>query len=446
MGTLLARAPARLAVGESLRALIAPHAGYAYSGLTAAHAFRQVSEQSFQRVVVLGPSHFARFAGASLPACDAYATPLGEVPVAPLARSLAGQGPFVSEPRCPVQRPPWGRPVPSGAATPDTWEHAIEVELPFLQQALGAVDLLPVIYGEVKPVEVAQRLDPLLDERTLLVVSTDLSHYHPYREARRLDQSCVDAICALDEERMAHEEACGRGPVLTLLRLAKQRSWQARLLDLRNSGDTAGDRAQVVGYAAIAFFAGGGRLAASDRVFLLGLARRGIEQACSGGASPEVSEAEVPPACRERRACFVTLHLNGRLRGCIGGLVASQPLFREVMRNARDAALRDTRFAPVTEDEVPQLRLEISVLSTPEPVVFANPVELLGKLRPGRDGVVLRIGSQQATFLPQVWRQLPDKVEFLRQLARKAGADPAAWRGPEARVQTYGVESFAEAD
>lgn len=433
-----------------LRALIVPHAGYSYSGPTAAHAFRQLVGHSFQRAVVLGPSHFARFAGACLPASDAYATPLCEVPVSPLARRLAGQGPFVCEPRCQVQRPPWGRPVPVGTATPETWEHAIEVEVPFLQQTLGAVEVLPVVYGEVEPREVARHLDSLLDERTLLVVSTDLSHYHPYREAQRLDRSCVDAICALDEQRMAGEEACGRGPVLTLLHLAKQRGWRAQLLDLRNSGDTAGDRAQVVGYAAIAFFAAAGpgldQLGAADRAFLLGLARKTIEQASRGAAPPELSEAEIPPSCRERRACFVTLHLHGRLRGCIGGLTAAQPLYREVMRSARDAALRDTRFAPVTPGEVPQLRLEISVISTPQPLAFAHPAELLEKLRPGRDGVVLRLGSRQATFLPQVWKQLPDKAQFLRQLALKAGAGAEDWRGSEARVETYEVESFAEAE
>jgi AmmeMemoRadiSam system protein B/AmmeMemoRadiSam system protein A len=452
----LARDVERLLAGASPpargkpRALIAPHAGYAYSGPTAAHAFKLLAGVSFRRVCVLGPSHFAQFAGASLPASDAYATPLGEVPIAPLARQLAGRGPLVLEPRCRVQRPPWGRSVPPGEATPDTWEHAIEVEIPFLQRTLGEFELLPVVYGDVDPAQVARELDPLLDDDTLLIVSTDLSHYHSYLEAQALDQSCVEAICALDEARLAAEEACGRLPVQTLLHLAKQRGWQAQLLDLRNSGDTSGDRSRVVGYAAIAFFEGGDAGAGTqryhprDRAFLLRLARQTIERVTRGDGLPGITPTEVPPACREQRACFVTLHLGGRLRGCIGNLNASQPLHRDVMRNARDAALRDARFPPVAPEEVSQLRLEISVLTEPQALAFESPADLLQKLCPLRDGVVLQLGGRRATFLPQVWEQLPDPAEFLSHLARKAGAGPGDWQSREARILTYSVEHFAE--
>lgn len=445
---LLSAVPQRPATG--LRALIAPHAGYAYSGPTAAHAFRRLTGAAFRRVIVLGPSHFARFNGASLPAASAYATPLGEVPISPLARELAGQGPFVREAHCPTQRPPWGRPWPPDEATPETWEHAIEVEVPFLQQTLGDVELLPVIYGHVDPLAVAESLSPLLDPQTLLVVSSDLSHFHSYREAQALDQSCVEAICTLDEARMAGEEACGRAPILTLLRLARQRGWRPQLLDLRNSGDTAGDRSRVVGYAAVAFFDPASEATAPDaftaaeRDFLLHLARESITRAVRGEALPDPAPESVPPTCRARLGCFVTLHLAGRLRGCIGTLNATQPLFCAVIRNARDAALKDTRFAPVAPDEVRRLHLEISVLTEPQPLAFRHPAELLAKLRPGRDGVLLELGPRRATFLPQVWEQLPDREAFLNQLAAKAGAASDAWRGPDARVSRYDVEHFAE--
>jgi AmmeMemoRadiSam system protein B/AmmeMemoRadiSam system protein A len=445
---LLATVPAR--PRGPLRALIAPHAGYAYSGPTAAHAFKLLEGETFRRVVVLGPSHFAQFQGASLPASEAYATPLGEVPVSPLARQLAGRGPFVLEPRCPGQRPPWGRPVTAGAATPETWEHAIEVEVPFLQHTLGEFELLPVVYGEVDPAEVARHLDPCFDPDTLLVASTDLSHFHNYRAAQALDQNCVEAICALDEARLAGAEACGRVPVQTLVRLAQQRGWQPQLLDLRNSGDTAGDRDRVVGYAALAFYAastataGAEQFSASDRTFLLRLARQTIERVTRGGELPKWPAGGVPPACRERRGCFVTLHLHGQLRGCIGNLTASQPLFRGVSQNARDAALRDARFPCVTPDEVALLQIEISVLTEPQPLAFRTPADLLEKLQPQRDGVVLQIGAQRATFLPQVWEQLPDKTEFLSHLARKAGAGAGDWRGHDVRVSTYRVEHFTE--
>ena len=435
-----------------LRALVAPHAGYAYSGPTAAHAFKLLTGRDYSTVMVLGPSHFAHFKGACLPASDAYGGPLGEVPVSPLVKRLANQRPFVLEPRCRVDRPPWGRPHPAGEATPETWEHAIEVEIPFLQRTLGRFDVLPVLYGDVEPSDVARELSPLLTDNSLLVVSTDLSHFHAYREAQGLDRSCVEAMCQLDEHRMAHEEACGRAPLCSLLRIAKERGWQAHLLDCRNSGDTAGDRSRVVGYAAIAFFdrtveestTEAGSLSPGDRRFLLQLARQSIVSAVSGPDTSTPSPLEIPPACRERRACFVTLRAKGKLRGCIGTLTSSQPLFQAVIRNARDAAMRDSRFPAVRVEEMEALCLEVSVLTEPVRMSFLGPQDLLSQLRPLLDGVLLEVGGRRATFLPQVWEQLPDKAEFMAQLCHKAGLAPDAWQDSEAVISRYQVEHFSE--
>ncbi|MDW7979591.1 MAG: AmmeMemoRadiSam system protein A, partial [Verrucomicrobiales bacterium] len=144
------------------------------------------------------------------------------------------------------------------------------------------------------------------------------------------------------------------------------------------------------------------------------------------------------------RGCFVTLTKHGQLRGCIGNILPAGPLYQAVIENARSAALHDYRFPPVRSDELKDIHIEISVLSEPVPVQFSSPDELLAKLKPGKDGVVLEIGERKATFLPQVWQQLPDKVEFLNHLAMKAGAGPSDWRGKDVKVSVYHVLAFEE--
>lgn len=182
----------------------------------------------------------------------------------------------------------------------------------------------------------------------------------------------------------------------------------------------------------------------TEQALLLALARESVRRAITGAAPLEVEGCRVPPALQEPRACFVTLTRGGQLRGCIGTLEARRPLWQAVVGNARTAATRDSRFAPVSPTELPDLEIEVSVLTPLEPLDFRSPEELLARLVPGRDGVCLEIGPRRATFLPQVWEKLPDKERFLEQLALKAGTPRDAWRQPGARVLTYRVEHFHE--
>lgn len=433
-----------------LKALICPHAGYPYSGPVAASAYRLLAGHEWQTVVVMGPSHYADLRGASVTNAAVFRTPLGDVPIARKARDLSQLPPFALEPRCAVERPDWwaqsSRAAPA-EATADTWEHSVEVEIPFLQKTLKGFQLVPVVVGRVDPGEAAQALIRILDERTLLIASSDLSHYYPYAEARERDRRCVDAICRLDLDAMASQEACGQAPILTLMHVAKQRGWKVQLLDCRNSGDTAGGRSRVVGYAAIAFYAPAAeRFTAAERRYLLELARRTVREVAATGRLPEVSAAGLAPKFTEAKGCFVTLTKHGDLRGCIGYITPQGPLVRAVVENARNAALHDPRFPAVRPGEVDQLEIEISVLTVPQPLAFNSPDDLLRKLQPHRDGVVLQIGNRSATYLPQVWEQLPDKEEFLNHLAEKAGCEPSAWCRANASVLIYQVESFKESD
>jgi len=445
---------------KGLRALVCPHAGYEFSGPIAAIGYKQLVGREFSTVILLGPSHYAIFNGAFVSTVDAYQTPLGMVPLSPKAAEMAKIKPLSANPRCEVERPGWWRqspkdPPPLGEDTPETWEHSLEVQLPFLQCTLNDFSIVPIVFGQVDPERVAESILPFLDDETLIVASTDLSHFHPYDDAKTLDTRTVKAICDLQDDQIAADDACGHAGVQTLIDIARRKHWKARLLDYRNSGDTSGDKSRVVGYAAIAFFgtddpvsarsakSGVPQFTPQERQFLLELARRSVAAAVTDGEAPK-EDADVSAKLRARQACFVTLTKNGDLRGCIGSIFPEESLYKAVIRRARSAAIEDTRFSPVSADELKKIEIEVSVLTVPKRLAFTSLQDLLAKLRPGIDGVVLRVEDQQATYLPQVWEQLPNKRVFMNELAKKAGLPADAWMRPDATVMTYQVEAFKE--
>lgn len=236
LDTMLAAAPP---AQEAPKAIIAPHAGYIYSGPIAASAYIRLrpARERITRVVLLGPAHRVSVQGLALPGCDAYATPLGTVAIDDEAASRIRDLPQVIT-----------------DATAHAREHSLEVHVPFLQTVLGNFRLLPLAVGDAEPEAVAQILDTLWGgPETLIVVSSDLSHYLPYREAQAIDRGTAAAILDLSTE-ITHEQACGATPVAGLALTARRRGLRPELLDLRNSGDTAGDRNRVVGYGAFAFY------------------------------------------------------------------------------------------------------------------------------------------------------------------------------------------------
>jgi AmmeMemoRadiSam system protein A len=190
------------------------------------------------------------------------------------------------------------------------------------------------------------------------------------------------------------------------------------------------------------------RFAAEERQFILAAARRALFDAVTSVAfsPPLVPPPSLEAKLAEQRGCFVTLTKGGLLRGCIGQVVPRDPLFQVAMENVRNAALFDPRFQPIQAEEVEAITIEISILTEPQAVAFASPEDLLDKLHPNEDGVWLKIGSRSATFLPQVWAQVPGKLEFLNLLARKAGCHASAWRDTDATVALYQVEAFAESN
>ena len=414
--------------GPAPKALIAPHAGYRYSGEIAASAYARLKPRAhaIRRVVLLGPAHYHPVRGVAAPTADSFATPLGRVPVDTASIRLALDLPFVRRLDPAFER-----------------EHSLEVHLPFLMRVLPRFSLVPLLVGTAEPAEIDTLLEALWGgPETAIVISSDLSHFLDYESAQRLDTKTSEAIVELRHDDVGHEQACGRHAVNGLLHLAKRHGLEAAALDVRNSGDTAGPRDRVVGYGAYAFFEPAhDALDLESRRHLLGIAARSIRHGLERGKACAVDLDRLAPALRERRASFVTLEADGRLRGCIGSLEVARPLAADVAHNAHGAAFTDPRFPPVKEDEVERLRIKISVLSPAAPMQVESETDLVASLRPGIDGLIVRDGDKRATFLPSVWTGIPEPERFVRALTKKAGWPEGHW-SDTARVWRYTTEEF----
>ena len=307
-------------------------------------------------------------------------------------------------------------------------EHSLEVQLPFLQKVLGDFEIVALVAGQASAEEVSQTFDLLVDDETLLVVSSDLSHYLDYDTANRTDAATIRAICQLRQDDVGDRDACGHVAVRGLIHWARSRELQAGAIDVRNSGDTAGDKSRVVGYASVAFTRNGNLgLGPSERASLIEVADGSVRHGVLNGEAPPISQDMFAAKLWRPGASFVTLKLDGQLRGCIGSLSPERPLARDVASNAFAAAFSDPRFPALRGEELDRLDIEISVLGPTRPMGVGSEAELLAALRPGTDGLILVCGSHRATFLPQVWAQLPEPQKFLDQLKQKAGLDANYW-------------------
>lgn len=413
----------------ALKALIVPHAGTMYSGSTAGHAYAQLAplRDKIRRVVLLGPCHRVAVRGLAAPGVAGFATPLGRVPLDVLGIAALADLPQV---------------VFSDAA--HAQEHALEVQLPFLQTVLGEFTLVPLAVGDASEAEVAQVLERLWDgDETLILISSDLSHFHPYRAAQKIDNASVAQILAL-APLPSHEQACGALPINGLLDVARRRGLHIVKLAQCNSGDTAGDPQRVVGYAAFALYQ---PQAQEDELgpAVLGLARSAIARhfELAGKAQPGRHGLPMPPVLAAPGASFVTLTLNRRLRGCIGSLEPRRPLREDIEANAVAATCRDWRFAPLRAEAFSHLRIEVSLLSGRQPLLFEDEADALAQLRPHIDGVVFEWDWHRSTFLPQVWSELPEPGDFLGELKQKAGL-PRDWWSSDLRLYRYQVQKWKE--
>jgi AmmeMemoRadiSam system protein B/AmmeMemoRadiSam system protein A len=441
-------------VDVPILAAVAPHAGYPYSGPVAAWTYAALKGHSYSRVVVIAPSHYVGFPFTSIYDGDAYETPLGTIAVdKEFARQLTK---MTSTIRLSEQG---HTPTSAGG------EHAIEVELPWLQKVLGNFELVPIVMGD-QSYQSSRALGVALakiiqDEKksggangeTLILASSDLSHYHPYADAEMIDRKTLHALAAWDYLSMSRNfetrtwEACGGGPIVAAMIAAERMGAnKAEVLHYANSGDTSGDHSRVVGYSADLFVkAPQGSaddapfsLTSQEKSELLALARKSAEFAV------QTNKAYDPPASADETltqeyGAFVTITQNSALRGCIGYTSPIKPLYLTVRDTAALAALRDSRFSPVTAPELPQLEYEISVLSPLRRVTNIEQVEV------GRDGLLMKNGNSQGLLLPQVpVEQKWDRQTFLEQTCIKAGLHATCWKEDNTDIFKFTAEVFGE--
>lgn len=416
------------------KVIVAPHAGYQYSGTVAGEAYAplQKNAEQIRRVVLLGPSHKVAFDGLAFPLWQQFETPLGRMPVNSGMSDLFYNTPFVRR-----------------DDEPHRAEHSLEVQIPFLQYLLPQAELVPLVVGRASPEQVAEVLEQLWGgPETLIVISTDLSHYENYETASAMDTATSQAILQ-KSAALTPKDACGSRPLNGLLHIAARLGLEGRQVALCNSGDTAGahNRGRVVGYGAYHF----GALDMQDirydpehKQALLTLARDSIRHGLEHGAVMPRFSFPTHYHNRIPQASFVTLKKDGRLRGCVGSLQAHQPLALDVMRNAYKAAFADKRFQPLMAREWDDIRLSLSLLTPPQPMRFGSEADALAQITPGVDGLILEDAGRRGTFLPSVWESFPEPELFLRHLKRKAGLPENHW-SPQVKLWRYRAD-YAEED
>ena len=428
---------------RDILALISPHAGYDYSGSVAAYGYKLIKDRPIQTVIIIGPSHYEYFDGISVYPQGAWQTPLGNVPVdTELAEALIKTHPEIS-----FYEPAFSR------------EHSIEVEIPFLQMVLDNFKLVPIVMGKFS-YENCQLLCQAILELTkdrkdiLLIASTDMSHYHPYEEACKIDNLTIKELDNLNPESLYSKlvteecELCGRAAVIATLLYAKAKGAdKIEVLKYANSGDITGDKSRVVGYLSAAIYAGAkGEKMRDDRDILneeqekklLEIARKTIDEYVTSGKKLAFTEKE--PLLLKNMGAFVTIRKQGSLRGCIGNIIARQSLYLTVRDMAIEAASNDPRFPSVTADELRDIDIEISVLTEPERVGNVDEIKM------GTHGVIVKRGFASGVFLPQVATETGwTREEFLSNLcAHKAGLSPDAWKDEDTQLFRFTAQVFGE--
>ena len=430
-------ANARANIHGNVYALISPHAGYIYSGPVAAFAYKTVEGKTYDAIIVIGPSHYHGFYGASVDTLAGRKTPLGAIDYdLDLARHLISKNKHISyEPA--VHRD----------------EHSVEIQIPFVQYVFKNPKVVEIVLGSQDYATCEMLSNAILNaaegKNVLIVASSDLSHFHGQNEAHRLDDVVIESVAQFDPQllhkRLSQDscEACGGGPIVTAMLIAKQCGAQkAEPLMYATSGDITGDYSQVVGYLAAAFYAKEETKVGVDLGFtekekakLKDIARASIEAAVKGKKPSEIKG--VSGKLQEPYGIFVTINKHGNLRGCIGLIISDRPLYLGCQQMAKAAALEDPRFPPITEKELPDLEIEISILTPPEKTTDFGDIVI------GRDGLIISRGYARGLLLPQAAAEYGWTVEeFLEETCRKAGLPRDAYKQEGTDIQKFSAEVF----
>ena len=406
--------------------LIVPHAGYKYSAQVAASAYKRIMpfKNSLKKIFLLGPSHFVYVRGVALANEKNFKTPFGLVKTdINIANQLAQNKRF------------------SFNSKAHKKEHSLEVILPFLQKTLNDFQIIPMVYGEANPQDIANVLQPQLErEDSILIVSADLSHYLSYTEANKEDKKTAEDIdkgLPLDQH-----QSCGATGINTAMILARQFGLVPHLLDMVNSGDTVGDKDSVVGYGSWSFEKKDeqktlegieleqdnlANFARHNREAIVSIVSKSLEKAVLENSEYSPQRDDYDNVMFNKGASFVTLEKNKKLRGCIGSVFSTLSIADDLAKNTNLAALHDTRFDPVTKEELKDITFKVSLLTGFEEIKFSSYEDLLKQIKPKIDGLLIKDGHRQGIFLPTVWEDIPNKKDFLAELKIKAGLSPSYW-------------------
>ncbi|MBN2416161.1 AmmeMemoRadiSam system protein B [bacterium] len=439
-----------------IQAIWVPHAGHQFSGQIAANGWYSVRGRPYDAVMIIAPSHTTPLRTISVGDFEAYRTPLGTLPV---ERELTAAI---------LER------VKDAAFVPEAheMEHAIEVQIPFIQTLLPGVPIVPILVGRLDLGECRDLANALCDickdKQVLFAASSDMSHYPSYEDALTVDGKVLSAIEEFDIMKIDHltrsllqenipglsTVLCGWPALQTVMRIAhKLKSSQAEVLPYQNSGDVSGERQRVVGYGAAVFHTKAAKSKRGDDMIeeidftpeektkLFSIARQAITAAVSGGDMPVLTTGEENLLLK--RGVFVTLTNKGRLRGCIGNFNPAYPLWDMVARMAVAAATQDYRFSmdPITTPELENLEIKISILSKMHKIDSIDEIEI------GTHGIWIRQGSRSGTYLPEVAVEMGwNTTEFLEHCsAEKAGLGPDAWK-KGADIYIYSSQVLSEKD
>lgn len=442
----LSNAPAQPGL-KNIIGLVCPHAGYVYSGQTAAYAYKTVQGNEYDAVIVIAPSHRDPIEGASIWNKGAYQTPLGLVPVnEALASEIMAHEPT-------IQATKYGHRM----------EHSLEVQLPFLQQTIRNLTIIPIViqdYSLSNCKRIANAITRAVkNKEVLLVASTDLYHGENYKECLEYSKFTLEKIIKMEPEQLfesfedGKSQACGAGPVVIIEMIAKELGAnKAKLLTQTNSNDVIGQRGgYVVGYGAVAIYRNSSEqkekkevgidmgLSLEDKKQLMEIARKSIEAAVKGEKIPDFKVAS--SILKENRGAFVTIHKKNQLRGCIGYIVGYKPLHLTVKEMAQAAALRDPRFPPVRPAELKDLHLEISVLTPIHTIKNVEEIEV------GKHGIIIERGYESGLLLPQVATENNwDRTTFLEHTCQKAGLPANSWKEPGTVIKIFSADVFSQDD
>ena len=444
-------------VGGRLVALIVPHAGYPYSGSVAGYGFKLLKGRSIKTVVIIAPSHRYGFKGLAVLDKDYYQTPLGDAAIdRDVTKRLLGFDPRIQY-------------HPQAFAA----EHAAEVEIPFLQSTLKDFKIVVILTGMPDYDTCTLLRDSLSKvlanrEDILLVISSDMSHYHPDAEARDIDQQTIAAVEGFDPEALflklsgmpAQDSPCGgTGMVGAMMAARNLGADSIKVLRYATSGDVTNDRSAVVGYFCAAIYKRSygddvsvvakdariekendmaGLLTKAQKRRLLEIARTTLESYIKEGVVPQIKEDD--PILNKKMGAFVTLHKNGQLRGCIGNMIGQAPLCATISNMAIASSTQDPRFQPVTPQELKDIDIEISVLSPMEKIDSPD------KIIMGKHGVMVQSGYRSGIYLPQVATETGwSREQFMSSLCmHKAGLPADAWKQGGCDIYIFSAEVFGE--